>query len=113
MSIRRVIASRAASLALLALVGSAGFPVADAGAADAPAAFSRFALDLWRESDGLPQSRIRHVVQTRDGYLWLGTAGGIVRFDGAKFTTFNTQTGSLNDNEVWALREDKDGGLWI
>jgi ligand-binding sensor domain-containing protein len=70
-------------------------------------------VDFWREAEGLPQSRIRGIVQTRDGYLWLGSAGGLVRFDGASFTLFNDQTGSLKDNEVWALKEDDEGGLWI
>lgn len=72
-----------------------------------------FALDVWHEAHGLPQSRVRAVVQTRDGYLWLGTAGGLVRFDGVNFTAFTVATGSLRDNEVWALKEDSTGALWI
>ena len=52
-------------------------------------------------------------MQTRDGYLWLGTAGGLVRFDGVKFTAFTVGTGSLRDDEVWALKEDRAGALWI
>lgn len=70
-------------------------------------------LDFWREAEGLPQSRIRAIVQTRDGYLWLGTDNGLVRFNGAGFTAFTVETGSLQDNEVWALQEDDEGGLWI
>ncbi len=73
----------------------------------------QYDVDYWREADGLPQSRIRGIVQTRDGYLWLGSAGGVIRFDGASFTLFNVQTGSLKDNEVWGLKEDDEGGLWI
>jgi ligand-binding sensor domain-containing protein len=76
-------------------------------------AFAGYGLDFWHESEGLPASRVRRIVQTRDGYLWLGTAGGAVRFDGVSFTLFNIQTGSLKDDEVWALRETRDGGLWI
>ncbi|HTZ21888.1 MAG TPA: two-component regulator propeller domain-containing protein [Opitutaceae bacterium] len=73
----------------------------------------QYAVDFWREAEGLPQSRIRGIVQTRDGYLWLGSVGGLVRFDGANFTVFNVQTGSLKDNEIWALKEDDEGALWI
>ncbi len=73
----------------------------------------RYGIDFWREAEGLPQSRIRAITQTRDGYLWLGTDNGIVRFNGASFTAFNVKTGSLRDNEVWAIQEDDEGGLWI
>ena len=72
-----------------------------------------YGLDFWRESNGLPQSKVRAVVQTRDGYLWLGTDAGLVRFDGVTFTSFTVQTGSLQDNEVWSLKEDRAGHLWI
>ncbi len=70
-------------------------------------------IDFWREGEGLPQSRIRAIVQTRDGYLWLGTDSGLVRFNGSSFTAFTVDTGSLRDNEVWSIQEDDEGGLWI
>lgn len=72
-----------------------------------------YGIDFWREAEGLPQSRIRRIVQTKDGYLWLGTDNGLVRFNGATFTAFTVETGSLRDNEVWAIQEDDEGGLWI
>lgn len=70
-------------------------------------------IDFWGEADGLTQSRIRAIVQTKDAYLWLGTDYGLVRFNGTSFTAFTVETGSLRDNEVWAIQEDDDGGLWI
>jgi signal transduction histidine kinase/ligand-binding sensor domain-containing protein len=72
-----------------------------------------YGVDFWRGSDGLTQSRIRAIVQTRDGYIWLGTDGGLVRFNGERFTEFTVQSGDLRDNEVWALQEDEAGSLWI
>jgi ligand-binding sensor domain-containing protein/two-component sensor histidine kinase len=72
-----------------------------------------YGIDFWREAEGLSQSRIRVIVQTKDGYLWLGTDNGLVRFNGASFTAFTVETGSLRDNEVWAIQEDDEGGLWI
>ena len=64
---------------------------------------------LWRRllagTGGFAQSRVRAIVQTRDGYIWLGTDGGLVRFNGESFTAL-VQTGALKDNEVWALQED-------
>jgi signal transduction histidine kinase/ligand-binding sensor domain-containing protein len=72
-----------------------------------------YGIDLWREAEGLPQSRVRAIVQTSDGYIWLGTDGGAVRFNGASFRAFTVETGSLKDNEVWALQEDDEKALWI
>src|SRR4051794_2924386 len=72
-----------------------------------------YGIDFWREAEGLSQSRIRAVTQTRDGYIWLGTDDGVVRFNGAGFKAFTVETGSLKDNEISALQEDREGGLWI
>src|SRR5258706_11189578 len=72
-----------------------------------------YGVDFWREAEGLPQSRIRAITQTHDGYIWLGTDNGVVRFNGAAFTAFTVETGSLKDNEVWALQEDDEHSLWI
>ncbi|HYK89877.1 MAG TPA: two-component regulator propeller domain-containing protein [Acidobacteriota bacterium] len=74
---------------------------------------SNYSVDFWREAQGFPSTRIRNIVQTRDGYLWMATYGGVVRFDGASFTLFNVKTGNLKYDEVWGLKEDKEGGLWI
>ncbi|HRH42789.1 MAG TPA: two-component regulator propeller domain-containing protein, partial [Pyrinomonadaceae bacterium] len=62
----------------------------------------------------MPQNTVTSMVQTRDGYLWLGTFGGLVRFDGVRFTTFNTaNTPSLHSNRVMSLYEDQEATLWI
>ena len=74
---------------------------------------NQFSIDTWDGADGLPQIRIRAIVQTRDGYLWLGTANGLVRFDGVNFTTFGINTSSLKDNEITSLVETGDGALWV
>lgn len=74
---------------------------------------SHYGIDTWDGADGLPQIRIRAIAQTRDGYLWLGTVNGLVRFDGVNFTTFDISTGSLKDNEIGSLVEDNEGALWI
>jgi ligand-binding sensor domain-containing protein len=70
-------------------------------------------MDSWDGSDGLPHIRIRAIIQTRDGYLWLGTGNGLVRFDGVNFKTFDVNSGSLKDNEIGGLVEGDDGALWI
>ncbi len=68
----------------------------------------------WRQPEGLPQDTVITLLQTRDGYIWVGTRGGLSRFDGVRFTTFDDRNKSeLRDNEVWALAESDDGSLWI
>ncbi|HKX28541.1 MAG TPA: two-component regulator propeller domain-containing protein [Blastocatellia bacterium] len=74
---------------------------------------AEYAIDIWRVPEGLPQSSILSMIQTRDGYIWLGTRGGLCRFDGVRFVLFNNSDGSLKDNEVHGLLEDRDGVLWI
>src|SRR4029079_13418255 len=75
---------------------------------------SQYRHDVWREQPGLPEATIQTITQTRDGYLWLGTGGGLIRFDGVRFTRFDkSSTGSISDNEVQVLFEDHVGSLWI
>jgi signal transduction histidine kinase/ligand-binding sensor domain-containing protein len=74
-------------------------------------ALAAFLSDVWQIEDGLPHNAVQTIVQTGDGYLWLGTPGGLARFDGARFTLFNQ--GELKHNNVHALVEDLDGSLWV
>jgi ligand-binding sensor domain-containing protein len=74
---------------------------------------TQYSFDIWTMREGLPQATINTIIQTNDGYIWIGTRSGVVRFDGVKFTTFNTHNcKQLGENEIWALGENKDG-LWI
>jgi ligand-binding sensor domain-containing protein/signal transduction histidine kinase len=88
--------------------------------ASAPAAdTSRRGLDdytvrTWNESDGLAGGRITAIAQDRDGYLWIGTDGGLVRFDGVRFQPI-TGLGdtSLPFGAVTTLLTARDQSLWI
>jgi PAS domain S-box-containing protein len=63
---------------------------------------------------GLPSDVAQNVLQTRDGYLWIGTEGGLSRFDGVRVVTFRTaSTPALGDNLIRCLLEDASGTLWI
>ena len=88
------------------------------------AASSAFALDphkgltqysrtTWTQQQELPQDTVRAIVQTADGYLWVGTDEGLARFDGYDFTTFRKDSGDLPSNSITALAATPDGALWI
>jgi ligand-binding sensor domain-containing protein len=68
----------------------------------------------WQVDSGLPQNTVHAVLQTRDGFVWMATESGLVRFDGVEFRTFDTaNTPELHSNLVDDLFEDRDGALWI
>ena len=74
---------------------------------------SQYGLDVWQQEQGLPQNTVQTVLRGRDGYLWLGTQEGLVRFDGARFTTYDRRsTPELKHNSILALAEAPDGTLW-
>ena len=66
----------------------------------------------WGSEQGLPPSRIQAIAQTRDGYLWIGTVEGLLRFDGTRFVPILTdEQKPLRD--ILGLTVDKDGVLWV
>jgi len=86
--------------------------VPPAGAAE-PAA-PKYFVRSWKTDSGLPGNVVTAIVQTRDGYLWVGTYGGLARFDGVRFTVFNTaNTPELQSDRITSLYEDAQGILWI
>lgn len=73
-----------------------------------------YGYQSWQTDDGLPQNTVHAVVQTRDGYIWLATEAGLVRFDSVKFTVFtHKDTPQLGSDLIYTLLEDKSGALWI
>lgn len=75
---------------------------------------TRYLRDAWTTENGLPQNSVTAVLQSRDGYLWVGTFGGLARFDGLKFTVFDTgNSAGLQSNRIISLFEDRTGILWI
>jgi signal transduction histidine kinase/ligand-binding sensor domain-containing protein len=77
------------------------------------AARAQYRFDHWTADNGLPQNSVRDIVQTRDGYLWLTTFDGLVRFDGVRFTVFNkSNSPGIPTNRFVQLYEDAEGDLW-
>ena len=106
-SLRRALHTLLCTLAFLACAGPAA-------ALEPALAITQYSLKAWQTDQGLPQNSVFAVTQTQDGYLWLATQEGLVRFDGVRFTVFNQQnTEQIKNNDVWTLLEDRKGSLWI
>jgi ligand-binding sensor domain-containing protein len=86
---------------------------------DEPPAFPprpQYHIDQWTSENGLPANKVWSLLQTRDGYLWIGTANGLARFDGVRFATFtpeNVPQMLTHGSSIRSLYEDDQGALWI
>jgi signal transduction histidine kinase/ligand-binding sensor domain-containing protein len=78
-------------------------------------ASGRYCVDVWGTGEGsLPQSSVISMIQSHDGYLWLGTLDGLVRFDGVRFSVFDeSNTTNLSSIQIVKLFEDGQSNLWI
>jgi len=85
-----------------------------ATALGSPVATADYLIDLWTSDNGLPDSSVTAVVQTPEGYLWIGTYNGLARFDGVRFVNFDSfNTPELKQSRVDGLFVDAQGTLWI
>src|ERR1700730_253262 len=95
----------AACWALLAL---------QSGASDASKPLTEYTHTVWTHKDGIPSAFIYSLAQTQDGYLWLATTDGLVRFDGVRFLHWRPKTGYMELlGVVRSLCAARDGTLWI
>jgi signal transduction histidine kinase/ligand-binding sensor domain-containing protein len=68
----------------------------------------------WSTENGLPQNSVHQIFQSRDGYIWIATEGGIARFNGIDFKVFNHEnTPSLISDDICCFAQDSAGSLWI
>lgn len=63
-------------------------------------------------TNGLPSNNVYGIIQDHNGYIWLATDKGAVRFNGYNFKVFNTATG-LPSDDVYHLEEDSKGRIWV
>ncbi len=69
---------------------------------------------FWTTRDGLPQNTVHAITQDNQGFIWLGTDGGLVRFDGTRFKIFNQDnTPALLSNSITSLVVSQNGTMWI
>ncbi|MGA7992658.1 MAG: two-component regulator propeller domain-containing protein [Thermoanaerobaculia bacterium] len=86
----------------------------EAPALDPKKALTQYEVQTWGTDSGLPESWATAIHQTRDGYLWIGTQEGLVRFDGVRFTVYDKQTTpAMKSQSILCLLESRDGALWI
>lgn len=69
-------------------------------------------IRAWGTEAGLPQNTVTAMIQSREGYLWLGTRDGLARFDGVRFRSYGLQEG-LQSVEIMCLLEDQADALWV
>ena len=73
-----------------------------------------YLIDTWEMEDGLPHNSANAMAQTADGYLWIGTFNGLVRFDGVAFKVFNlANTPQLPSEAIVNLHVDRKDRLWV
>ncbi len=112
-SFRAVRGRPAAGWGVLVLLAALGLP-APARGLDPRKLLTQFGHDTWTREKGLPTSGVEVLAQTPDGYLWIGTQEGLVRFDGLRFTVYNRRTApALLHAGIRALEPRRAGGLWI
>jgi signal transduction histidine kinase/ligand-binding sensor domain-containing protein len=101
------------------IAGMVAFAPADAATQFATAPASVLATTPYFRTlgvaEGLPSSDVREIVQDRDGYIWIGTADGLARYDGVGFKVYRhdaNDLASLSGNDIWALYVDRDNRIW-
>ncbi len=74
---------------------------------------SQYILNYWDATDGLSSESTNKLIQTDDGYIWIGTYTGLHRFDGRDFTIFTSTNSELPSSNTLAFAKDQEGRLWI
>ena len=101
---------------LLATLTAAGVHAQGAGATSSPsnAGAQSWVHESWTVKDGLPVNSINAIIQDRSGYIWLATFDGLVRFDGVRFTVFNSSNSlGLPSDRILRMKQGHDGSLWL
>ncbi len=78
--------------------------------------FGQYQFNNFSEDQGLSSNKITGIIKDNEGFIWMATANGLVRFDGEDFITFHNIPGdstSLSDNYLLSIHQDKDGSIWI
>src|ERR1700722_7193992 len=75
---------------------------------------NRWLIRTWQTDEGLPDNNVTGVAQTSDGYLWVATLGGLMRFDGERFEEFSTtHLPKVPNRVVRTMYLDRRGQIWL
>ena len=106
--------ARLGAPALLLLLVFLFLAVHPAGALDRTRQISQYGHTAWRMEDGVFAGTPNTITQTTDGYLWIGTQTGLMRFDGVRFVSWKPPEGTeLPSTRINSLLGARDGSLWI
>jgi PAS domain S-box-containing protein len=90
------------------------FTISPVGALDTSRQISQYGHTAWRIEDGVFAGTPNVMAQTTDGYLWIGTQAGLMRFDGVRFVAWRPPEGKeLPSSRINSLLGARDGSLWI
>src|ERR1700721_3681914 len=89
------------------------FGAGPAAALDPAMRISQYAHAAWRMQDGVFGGVPHAITQTADGYIWIGTDAGLVRFDGVRFAPWEPPDKRSGISAVYSLLGGRDGTLWI
>jgi len=104
---RSVAAYRSVTLAAMACLLSA------AHALDPHRKISQYVREKWSAANGLPGGAVHAIAQSPDGYLWIGTDKGLVRFDGFSFLPVPPKSLLPQNDPILGLITDAEGDLWV
>jgi signal transduction histidine kinase/ligand-binding sensor domain-containing protein len=78
-----------------------------------PVSSEKFVARTWTKAEGLPNDSVTAVLQSSDGYLWVGTQGGLVKFDGASFKPVPLDYFTNTDVRITDMCEDRQNRIWV
>ena len=103
-----------AAVMVLCLLPGASLRAQETAATAANSSEWKYASDSLQSENGLPGESVQAFAQTPDGFLWVGTSEGLLRFDGANYVRFShANTPAMREDSVFCLLAAKDGRLWI
>lgn len=102
-------------LPILLCVMAIGLLADKSAALDGDRRLSQYAHTVWRSQEGYFAGPPSSITQTRDGYIWVGTSGGLLRFDGVRFTKWTSPDAdhALPGSVIVSLLGSQDGSLWV
>ena len=89
------------------------FGISAALAMDPQQPFHSYVLDHWSVEQGLPQITVLAMAEDRAGFLWINTQAAVVRFDGARFVTYDRAATGVDTSMLAVVWADPQGGVWF